>query len=76
MSSPTDAEPRDPASPDPKDVDRDDLVEGLLYVHGRLNMKARMSLQAHAWLVGLVEMLDEKGIIDKQKIESAYHFLF
>ena len=76
MSAPTDAEQRDLAPPASQNVDRDDLVEGLLYVHGRLNMKARMSLQAHAWLVGLVEMLDEKGIIDKQKIESAYHFLF
>ena len=65
MSS-TDADQKDPTP----DVDRNDLIEGLLYVHGRLNMNARMSLQAHAWLMGLVEVLDEKGSIDKQTIEA------
>ena len=69
MSS-SDAEQSNSSPPATPDVDRNDLIEGLLYVHGRLNMNARMSLQAHAWLMGLVEVLHEKGVIDKQNIEQ------
>ncbi|MEJ2365900.1 MAG: YkgJ family cysteine cluster protein [Deltaproteobacteria bacterium] len=53
---------------------RQEVTEGLLYTHGRINANTRKTLEAASFLYALIELLNEKGLLsieelDKRKLE-------
>ena len=55
---------------------REELAEGLLYIHARLAENTSTTFEAAAFLYGLIELLSEKGLLaidelDKRKQEVA-----
>ena len=56
---------------DALDKARQDLVRGLLYVHGRLNLNTGEALEALSLVTALVEMLDAKGLITPEDLDEA-----
>ena len=55
---------------------REELTEGLLYIHARLAENTSTTFEAAAFLYGLIELLSEKGLLaidelDKRKQEVA-----
>jgi hypothetical protein len=55
---------------------RQQIAEGLLFAHARLSENTKSTLEASAFLYGLIELLNEKGLLsieelDKRKQEVA-----
>jgi hypothetical protein len=46
------------------------VAEGLLYTHTRLNANQRRTLEAASFLYALVELLDERGIITIDELDA------
>jgi hypothetical protein len=58
------------------EVLRQEIAEGLLYTHARLSENTKTTLEAASFLYGLIELLNEKGLLsiddlDKRKLEVA-----
>ena len=53
-------------SPDP----RREVAEGLLYTHSRLNANTGKGLETASFLHALIELLDEKGIITVDELDT------
>ena len=47
-----------------------EIAEGLLYVHSRLNANTAKNLEAASFLYALVELLGERGIITVEELED------
>src|SRR5262249_719446 len=60
--------PPPPASPSWQQV-----AEGLLYTHGRLNENTKANLEAASFLYGLVELLEEKKVISIAELDQRKH---
>jgi len=60
--------PPPPASPSWQQV-----AEGLLYTHGRLNENTKANLEAASFLYGLVELLEEKKVISIAELDERKH---
>jgi Fe-S-cluster containining protein len=57
-------------SPDhPRDL-HNQIAEGLLYTHTRLNANTKKSLETASFLYALVELLDEQGLISVDKLDA------
>lgn len=52
---------------------RQEVAEGLLYAHSRLNANTAKTLEAAAFIYALVEMLSEKGIISLEELDQHKH---
>ena len=48
----------------------DNLSRGLLYTHNRLNANTTKTLEAASFLYGLIELLDEKGILTIEELDE------
>ena len=53
----------------PRDL-RQEVVEGLLYTHSRLNANTTKTLEAAAFLYALIELLSEKGLISVEELDA------
>lgn len=49
---------------------RQGMAEGLLYTHSRLTANSRKTLEAASFLYALVELLDEKGLITIEELDT------
>jgi Fe-S-cluster containining protein len=49
---------------------RQEAAEGLLYTHTRLSQNTNKTLEASAFLYGLIELLNERGIITIQELDE------
>ena len=49
---------------------RQDVVEGLLYVHSRLNTNTSKTLEVAAFLYALIELLREKGLLTLEELDT------
>jgi hypothetical protein len=49
---------------------REEVAEGLLYTHARLSENTKTTLEAAAFLYGLIELLSEKGLISIEDIDA------
>jgi Fe-S-cluster containining protein len=49
---------------------RQEVAEGLLYTHSRLNANTAKTLEAAAFIYALVELLCEKGIISLEELDQ------
>ena len=49
---------------------RRELAEGLIYTHARLSENARTTLEAASFLYGLIELLNEKGLISIEELDE------
>jgi hypothetical protein len=52
------------------DLCRQQIAEGLLYTHSRLNANTAKTLEAAAFLYALVELLNEKGILSIEELDE------
>src|SRR5687768_18607236 len=52
---------------------RDEVAEGLLYTHSRLNATTGKTLEATSSLYALVELLDDKGLITIEELDGRQH---
>jgi hypothetical protein len=52
------------------DVLRHALTEGLLYTHSRVNANTTKTLEASAFLYALIELLEEKGLLDVEELDE------
>ena len=50
---------------------RQQVVEGLLYTHSRLNANQRMTLDAASFLYSLVELLNDQGLLSIEELDAA-----
>lgn len=48
----------------------DNLSRGLLYTHNRINANTTKTLEAASFLYGLIELLDEKGILTIEELDE------
>jgi len=48
----------------------DNLTRGLLYTHNRLNANTTKTLEVASFLYGLIELLDEKGILTIEELDE------
>jgi len=46
------------------------VAEGLLYIHSRLNTNTRKALEVASFLYALVELLEEKGLITVEELDD------
>ncbi len=53
----------------PRDL-RQEVAEGLLYTHGRLNSNTSKTLEAASFLYALVELLNEKGVLTIEELDE------
>jgi len=49
---------------------RQEVVEGLLYTHARLSDTTQKTLDATAFVYGLIELLSEKGLISIEELDD------
>ena len=49
---------------------RQDLVEGLLYVHSRLSENTKSTLEVASFLYALFELLNEQGLVSIEKLDE------
>src|SRR5262245_39053822 len=49
---------------------RQELADGLLYIHSRLSENTKSTLEAASFLYALVELLSEQGLISIDKFEE------
>ena len=49
---------------------RQEVAEGLLYTHSRLNANTAKTLEAASFLYGLVELLNERGLITIEELDE------
>jgi len=49
---------------------RQEVSEGFIYTHSRLNANTNKTLEASAFLYALVELLDEKGVIGIEELDE------
>src|SRR5262245_12946797 len=49
---------------------RAEVVDGLLYTHGRANSNTSRLLEATAFLYGLIELLKERGLITIEELDE------
>ena len=49
---------------------RQEVAEGLLYAHSRLNTNTGKTLEAASFLYALVELLSEKGVISVEELDG------
>jgi hypothetical protein len=49
---------------------RQQVAEGLLCTHGRINANTRKTLEAASFLYALVELLEEKGLISIEELDE------
>lgn len=52
---------------------RQEAAEGLLYTHARLSENTKAVLEAASFLYGLVELLNEKGLISIEELDRRKH---
>lgn len=55
---------------DDKTLDRGELIQGLLYSHTRSNLNTIEAHQARAGVEALVELLVERGVVDREQYEA------
>ncbi|MCL4297998.1 MAG: YkgJ family cysteine cluster protein [Anaerolineae bacterium] len=55
---------------EPKPELRQQVAEGLLYTHSRLNANSRQARQTAAYVYALLELLDDKGLITPAELET------
>lgn len=53
----------------PRDL-RQQIAEGLLYTHSRLNANTGKTLEASAFLYALIELLEEQGLISIEALDA------
>ncbi len=49
---------------------RDEVAEGLLYTHSRLNANTSKTIEAASFLYALVELLEERGVISIEELDE------
>ena len=49
---------------------RQEVAEGLLYTHARLSENTKTTLEAASFLYGLIELLNEKGLISIEELDE------
>lgn len=49
---------------------RQELMEGMLYIHARLSDSTGNTLEASSFVYGLIELLDEKGLISIEELDA------
>jgi hypothetical protein len=49
---------------------RQEIAEGLLYIHHRLGDSTKNTLEAASFLYGLIELLNEKGLISIEELDN------
>ena len=49
---------------------RQEVAEGLFYIHTRLSQNTNKTLESSAFLYGLIELLHEKGLISIEELEE------
>ncbi len=49
---------------------REEVVDGLLYAHSRLQANTKRNLEASSFLYALVELLNEKGLIEIDELDK------
>ncbi len=49
---------------------RQEISEGLFYTHARLSQNTHQTLEASAFLYGLIELLSERGLITVQELDE------
>ncbi len=52
---------------------RQETAEGLLYTHARLSENTKAVLEAASFLYGLIELLNEKGLISIEELDRRKH---
>jgi hypothetical protein len=57
-------------NPPGKDKLRQELAEGLLYIHARLSENMKITLEAASFLYALIELLSEQGLISIQELDE------
>ncbi len=61
----------DESPPKNSDSLRQELVRGILYIHSRLNANTSETLEALSLLAALVGLMQQKGLITDEELESA-----
>ena len=54
----------------PPDQLRQEIAEGLLFAHARLSENTKSTLEASAFLYGLIELLNEKGLLSIEQLDE------
>ena len=49
---------------------RQQIAEGLLFAHARLSENTKSTLEASAFLYGLIELLNEKGLLSIKQLDE------
>ena len=49
---------------------RQEVTEGLLYIHGRINSNTSKTLEALSFLYALIELLSEKGLLTIKELDE------
>lgn len=49
------------------------MAEGLLYTHSRLNANTSKALEASSFLYALIELLEEKGVLEIDDLDARKH---
>ena len=62
--------PNETDKPENSGQSRREVAEGLLYAHARLSENARTTLEAASFLYGLIELLNEKGLISIDELDE------
>ncbi len=59
-------------NPTPRDSEpsRQEVAEGFLYTHARLRENSQAALEAASFLYGLIELLNEKGLIAIEELDQ------
>lgn len=56
--------------PDAQHALRQEVAEGLLYAHSRLNANTSKTLEATAFLYALIELMSDKGLISIEELDE------
>jgi Fe-S-cluster containining protein len=54
----------------PPDQLRQQIAEGLLFAHARLSENTKSTLETSAFLYGLIELLNEKGLLSIEELDA------
>lgn len=55
---------------------RHEIAEGLMYTHARLSENTKTTLESAAFLYGLIELLNEKGLLTIEELDERKHEVF
>lgn len=57
----------------PSDQLRQQIAQGLLFAHARLSENTKSTLEATAFLFGLIELLNENGLLSIEELDKRKH---